>query len=69
MAVGAGPYAEHVRQVVKARNDAGDTGVRHWLLDHTDLDFLGCHWHYSARDDRIISDRLTSYLTGLPIRW
>ncbi|MGW1617543.1 hypothetical protein [Streptomyces sp. NPDC002172] len=42
MAVGAGQYAGHVQQVVKARYDAGDSRVRYWFLDDTGLDFLGC---------------------------
>ncbi|MGR4880365.1 RICIN domain-containing protein [Streptomyces sp. LARHCF249] len=69
VAVGAGQYAGHVQQVVKARNDAGDGGVRYWLLDDSGLDFLGCDWHYSAHDDRLIADRLTSFIAGLPTRW
>ncbi|MCX5366996.1 RICIN domain-containing protein [Streptomyces sp. NBC_00124] len=69
VAVGAGQYSTHVQQVVKARNDAGDSRVRYWLLDDSGLDFLGCDWHYSARDDRLIADRLTSFIGGLPTRW
>ncbi|WP_107083859.1 RICIN domain-containing protein [Streptomyces viridochromogenes] len=69
VAVGAGQYAGHVQQVVKARNEAGDKRVRYWFLDDSGLDFLGCDWHYSARDDRLIADRLTSFLDGLPTGW
>ncbi|MEU7663470.1 RICIN domain-containing protein [Streptomyces lincolnensis] len=69
VAVGAGQYAGHVQQVVKSRNDAGDSRVRYWFLDDSGLDFLGCDWHYSAHDDRVISDRLTSFITGLPTGW
>ncbi|MFF8280111.1 RICIN domain-containing protein [Streptomyces lateritius] len=69
VAVGAGQFAGHVQQVVKARNDAGDGGVRYWFLDDAGLDFLGCDWHYSAHDDRLIADRLTSFIAGLPTRW
>ncbi|KAK1176850.1 SGNH/GDSL hydrolase family protein [Streptomyces sp. NBS 14/10] len=69
VAVGAGQFAGHVQQVVKARNDAGDSRVRSWFLDDSGLDFLGCDWHYSAHDDRLISDRLTSFITGLPMGW
>ncbi|MFK4272926.1 SGNH/GDSL hydrolase family protein [Streptomyces milbemycinicus] len=61
VAVGTGQFAGHVQQVVKARNDAGDSRVRYWSLDDSGLDFLGCDWHYSAHDDRLISDRLTSF--------
>jgi lysophospholipase L1-like esterase len=69
VAVGAGQYASHVQQVVKARNDAGDSGVRYWFLDDSGLDFLGCDWHYSANDDRLIAERLTSFIAGLPTGW
>ncbi|MFJ4979255.1 RICIN domain-containing protein [Streptomyces coeruleorubidus] len=60
---------DHVQQVVKTRNDAGDGGIRYWFIDSSDLDFLGCHWHYSARDDRVVSERLTPFVTGLPMSW
>ncbi|MGW0547878.1 SGNH/GDSL hydrolase family protein [Streptomyces altiplanensis] len=69
VAVGAGQFADQVQQVVEAREDAGDSKVRHWVLDSAGLDFLGCHWHYSAHDDRVISDRLTSFISGLPMGW
>ena len=69
VAVGAGQFADHVQQVVKARNDAGDSGVRYWFLDSSGLDFLGCAWHYSAHDDRVIADRLTAFITGLSVSW
>ena len=69
VAVGAGQYAGHVQQVVKTRNDAGDSRVRYWFLDDSGLDFLGCDWHYSAHDDRLIADRLTSFIAGLPTGW
>ncbi|GHI03506.1 hypothetical protein Scel_18270 [Streptomyces cellostaticus] len=69
VAVGAGQYAGHVQQVVKARNDVGDSRVRYWFLDDSGLDFLGCDWHYSAHDDRLIADRLTSFIAGLPTGW
>ncbi len=69
VAVGASRYAGHVQQVVKARNDAGDSGVRYWFLDDSGLDFLGCDWHYSAHDDRLIADRLVPFITGLPTGW
>ncbi|MFD3621276.1 RICIN domain-containing protein [Streptomyces sp. NPDC058676] len=69
VAVGAHQYAGHVQEVVKTRNDAGDSRVRYWFLDDSGLDFLGCDWHYSARDDRLIADRLTSFVAGLPTVW
>lgn len=69
VAVGHGQFADHVQQVVRARADAGDNKVRYWYLDGSGLDFSGCHWHYSAHDDRLIADRLTSFVAGLPLRW
>ncbi|MET9391054.1 SGNH/GDSL hydrolase family protein [Streptomyces sp. NPDC006624] len=69
VAVGAGSFTGQVEQVVRERNGAGDRGVHHWPLDATGLDFTGCHWHYSARDHRLLADRLTAFLAGLPIRW
>ncbi|MFI1148183.1 hypothetical protein [Streptomyces sp. NPDC020817] len=55
--------------MVEARNDAGGSGVRYWSLDDSGLDFLGCDWHYAAHDDRLIADRLTSFIAGLPTGW
>ncbi|MEU0584449.1 GDSL-type esterase/lipase family protein [Streptomyces sp. NPDC006132] len=69
LAVGTGPFAGHVEQVVKDRTAAGDRRVRHWSLDATGLDHTGCHWHYSARDHRLLADRLTAFISDLPIRW
>ncbi|MFF5958241.1 hypothetical protein [Streptomyces luteogriseus] len=34
--------------MVKARSDAGDSRTRHWFLDDSGPDFLGCYWHYST---------------------
>ncbi|MFF9809964.1 hypothetical protein ACF1G5_33465 [Streptomyces coeruleorubidus] len=69
VAVGTGEFAGQVQQVVETRNDVGDSGIRYWFLDRPDLDFLGRHWHYSAHDDRVISERLTSFAVGLPMSW
>ncbi|MEU6688047.1 hypothetical protein [Streptomyces sp. NPDC046832] len=69
LAVGTGPFAGHVEQVVRERNSAGDRHVRLWALDTTGLDFTGCHWHYSARDHRLLADCRTAFLADLPIRW
>ncbi|MFI6122524.1 RICIN domain-containing protein [Streptomyces sp. NPDC051064] len=69
VAVGFDGNAEHVRQVVEARNDAGDSGVHYWFLDQSGLDFLGCDRHTSAHDDRVIADRLAPFLSSLPTRW
>ncbi|WP_261991459.1 SGNH/GDSL hydrolase family protein [Streptomyces sp. OR43] len=69
VAVGFDRNAEQVRQVVEARNDAGDSGVRSWYLEQSGLDFLGCDGHTSARDDRLIADRLAAFLGSLPTGW
>ena len=69
LAVGTGPFAGHVEQVVRERTGAGDRRVRLWALDTSGLDFTGCHWRYSARDHRLLADRLTAFLADLPIRW
>ncbi|MFJ7175321.1 hypothetical protein ACIQXA_02515 [Streptomyces massasporeus] len=69
LAVGTGPFAGHVEHVVRERASAGDRRVRYWPLDTTGLDCTGCHWHYSARDHRLLADRLTALVADLPIRW
>ncbi|WLQ64982.1 SGNH/GDSL hydrolase family protein [Streptomyces sp. NBC_01208] len=69
VAVGFDRNTEQVRQVVEARNDAGDSGVHYWLLDQSGLDFLGCDGHTSAHDDRVIADRLAPFLGSLPTGW
>lgn len=69
LAVGTGPFAGHVEHVVRERAGAGDRRVRYWPLDTTGLDYTGCHWHYSARDHRLLADRLTALVADLPIRW
>ncbi|MFB8117356.1 RICIN domain-containing protein [Streptomyces sp. NPDC055962] len=69
VAVGFDGDAEHVRQVVEACNDAGDSGVHYWHLDQAGLDFLGCEMHTSAQDDRLIADRLAPFLGSLPASW
>jgi lysophospholipase L1-like esterase len=69
VAVGAGSFASYVQQVVRERNNAGDSRVRYWLLDNSGLDFLGCQWHYSTHDDRLISDRLSKFIGTLSLGW
>jgi lysophospholipase L1-like esterase len=58
---------EITRQIVKERNDSGDSRVRHWYYDG--LDYLGCHWHPSLRDHQLIAGQLTKVLGALPLRW
>ena len=58
-----------MQQVVQQRNAAGDGRVRYWLLDSGGLDLNGCHWHFSARDDRVIADRLSAFIGSLALGW
>jgi len=69
VAVGGGSFADHVQQVVRQRNAAGDSRVRYWLLDGSGLESSGCHFHFSARDDRLIADRLSAFVAGLSLGW
>ncbi|MFD1145552.1 SGNH/GDSL hydrolase family protein [Saccharothrix hoggarensis] len=59
-------FADATRQVVAER---GDDRVRHWYYDNTGLDYLGCHWHPSAHDHQVISERLDAFVATLPLRW
>ncbi|WP_434443191.1 SGNH/GDSL hydrolase family protein [Lentzea sp. E54] len=63
---GAGRLADAARQVVHERNDRR---VVHWNYDDPALDRLGCDWHFSARDHRLIAGKLGDYLATLPLRW
>ncbi|MFD7659794.1 cellulose binding domain-containing protein [Actinosynnema sp. NPDC059797] len=62
-------FLDATRQVVAERNGGGDDRVRHWYYDSTGLDYLGCHWHPSANDHRVISERLGAFIAGLPLNW
>lgn len=62
-------FADAARQVVQDRSDGGDGRVRYWYYDNQDLDYGGCDWHPSARDHRIISQRLNTFIATLPLRW
>ncbi|MFJ9721949.1 hypothetical protein ACIRP3_04285 [Streptomyces sp. NPDC101209] len=50
-------------------NDRGDDRVGHWYYDGAGLDYLGCDWHPSVHDHRIISGLLDERLAALPLRW
>jgi lysophospholipase L1-like esterase len=62
-------FPQAAQQVVQERNQRGDRNVRYWYADAPDLDRLGCDWHYSLHDDRIIAGLLTDYISGLALRW
>jgi lysophospholipase L1-like esterase len=65
----SGAFADAVRQVALERNDRGDSRVRHWNYADPALDRLGCDWHFSQRDHRLISGLLNEYIRGLRRNW
>ena len=50
-------------------NSQGDSRVRYWYYEDPSFDRLGCDWHFSLRDHRIISGLLNNYITALPLAW
>lgn len=62
-------FADAARQIVQERGDRGDDRIRYWYYDSAGLDYGGCDWHPSARDHRIISERLNSFIATLGLRW
>jgi lysophospholipase L1-like esterase len=64
-------FATSIQQIVKTRNDAGDSRVSSLYYDDTalGLDHLGCDWHPSQHDHQIIARSLTQYLSTLPLTW
>ncbi|MDX2824842.1 SGNH/GDSL hydrolase family protein [Streptomyces ipomoeae] len=62
-------FAQTAERIARTRNGQGDHRVGYWYYGDADLDHLGCDWHPSARDHRIISGLLTDYLATLPLRW
>ncbi|MFE9746836.1 cellulose binding domain-containing protein [Saccharothrix saharensis] len=62
-------FADTARQVVVDRNARGDDRVRFWNYDNPGLDRLGCDWHFSLNDHRLISGLLNDYIATLPITW
>lgn len=64
-------FADSVKQIVKARNDAGDARVSSLYYDNNalGLDLLGCDWHPSQRDHQILAGVVTRHLATLPLSW
>ncbi|MFC7529293.1 cellulose binding domain-containing protein [Actinoplanes sp. GCM10030250] len=64
-------FATSIQQIVKNRNDAGDARVSALYYDNTalGLDLLGCDWHPSQRDHRILADAVTKHVATLPSTW
>ncbi|MFD4637027.1 SGNH/GDSL hydrolase family protein [Lentzea sp. NPDC058436] len=60
----SGVFADAVREVARE-----DGRVRYWNYADPALDRLGCDWHFSQRDHRLISGLLTDYVAGLGLAW
>ncbi|WP_237047825.1 cellulose binding domain-containing protein [Lentzea guizhouensis] len=65
----SGVFADAARQVVQERTAQGDGRVHHWNFADPAIDRLGCDWHFSARDHRLIATKLGDHLAGLGITW
>lgn len=62
-------FGTTVQRIAAERNGQGDDRVGFWHYGDAALDYLGCDWHPSAGDHRIISGLLTDYLATLPLNW
>ena len=64
-------FADSIRQIVKTRNDAGDSRVSALYYDNTalGLDLLGCDWHPSRHDHQILAAAIAGHLATLPLSW
>ncbi len=66
---GSGTFADAVRQVAQERTNQGDSRVRYWNYADPAIDRLGCDWHFSQRDHRLISTKLNDFLSRLGLAW
>ncbi|MEW1720164.1 SGNH/GDSL hydrolase family protein [Streptomyces sp. NPDC093109] len=62
-------FTRTAERVVQERGSGGDHRTGYWVYDDPGLDRLGCDWHPSLHDHRIISGLLISRLATLPLRW
>lgn len=62
-------FTDATLRIVQERRRRGDDRVSHWYYDDPGLDHLGCDWHPSLNDHRIVSGLLDRHLAGLPLRW
>jgi hypothetical protein len=62
-------FAQTAQQVVQDRNNKGDKNVVYWYYDDPSLDHLGCDWHPSLHDDKVISGLLGKFIATLPLTW
>ncbi|MFB4273320.1 polysaccharide deacetylase family protein [Nonomuraea sp. GTA35] len=65
------PLADSVEQVVRERNSQGDRRVSalHYDNDALGFDLLGCDWHPSLHDHRLLAGALGRFIGTLPVRW
>lgn len=63
--------ADSIQQIVRTANGQGDSRVRSLYYDNSalGLDLLGCDWHPSLHDDKILANALTQFITGLSPAW
>jgi len=63
--------ADAVQQVARTRVSHGDRNIK--VLYYGDnalgLDHLGCDWHPSLHDDRLLAGALTSFISSLAPAW
>ncbi|MFJ8980429.1 SGNH/GDSL hydrolase family protein [Streptomyces sp. NPDC102282] len=62
-------FADTARRIVDERSARGDRRIGHWHYDDPGLDRLGCDWHPSLQDHRIISALLDQKIAALPLNW
>jgi hypothetical protein len=64
-------FATSVQQIVETRRAGGDSRVSSLYYDNNTLglDLLGCDWHPSQGDHRILSGVLARHLTTLAVTW
>jgi lysophospholipase L1-like esterase len=62
-------FRDTAQQIVADRNARGDSRIRFWYYDDPNLDRLGCDFHPSVHDDRIISGLLNNFIGTLPLTW
>ncbi|WP_405690046.1 SGNH/GDSL hydrolase family protein [Streptomyces sp. NBC_01185] len=62
-------FADTARRIVEERSARGDRRIGHWHYDDPGLDRLGCDWHPSLQDHRIISALLDQKIAALPLNW
>ncbi len=69
LVLSATSFGDIVQRIVEDRNAQGDNRVAHWDYGDAPLDYLGCDWHPSTSDHRILSGLLSDRLASLPITW